>query len=130
MDSWLSYLQKAKSNTLRTVVLNFHDCNCLDNFCRGDLDHLQHMPHTQNNKLAKKLPPCSPSMLLMAQKIIIKVKGCKNFKKDSRITTKDVPHSRVHRVYYIKVIKFYLSHTYHKHTQNEQIFFLNLQPLF
>lgn len=55
MDSWLSYLQKAKSNTLRTVVLNFHDCNYLDNCCRGDLDHLQHMPHTQNNKACQKV---------------------------------------------------------------------------
>ena len=67
-DSWLSYLQKVKSNMQKIMVLHCHACNC--HFCKGAIDHLQcSIRHAhKTTKPIKKSHFCSLSMLLTAQK--------------------------------------------------------------
>lgn len=85
-DSWLSYLQKLKDSTPRTMALSCHTKNYWDNFCKGILDH--HAACTICIRVQTK--PTTPSLLPKnapnGPKIMIKVKGWKYLGKDNKIT--------------------------------------------
>lgn len=73
------------------------------------LDHLQGTPRTRYNKIRQKPSPYPPSMLLTVQKAAMMTKGRKNFRKDKRITIKNMSRGKVPRLCYIKAKKGFIS---------------------
>lgn len=97
------------------------------------------MPRTLNDNAQKKTALLLSKHAPNGSKIAIMVKGRKNFKKDKKITTKNMPRGKIPRLYYIKGKRFYLSHTLthssslilitNTHKNGTEVFF-NLQPSF